>query len=80
MVVRIANREDPDQTLIRLCTVCPGFFWQATSVQKFRSLTVCNIGSKTENFYAKIAKVMEDLSLTLFTISHWNSMIRKMCH
>ena len=41
MIVRIANREDPDQTadLGLHCSSRP--FWQTTSVQNFRTFTVC---------------------------------------
>ena len=34
MLVRIANRDDPDQT------ACFGLFWQASSVQNFRKSAV----------------------------------------
>ena len=41
LFVRIANREEPDQTA-SLEAVCFGSrpFWQATSVQNFRTFTV----------------------------------------
>ena len=50
-LVRLANREDPDQTtselglycLSRVCTVCILPFWQASSVQNFRTYTTCSI-------------------------------------
>ena len=38
---RIANSEDPDQTAIWVCTVCPDL-----SVQKIRVIMVCMIDSK----------------------------------
>ena len=40
MLVRIAKREDPDQTASDLglhCLSCP--FWQATDVRNFRTFT-----------------------------------------
>ena len=48
MLVRIANREDPDQTasselsssLIWACTVCLGLFFKATSVRNLRTFSV----------------------------------------
>ena len=44
MHVRIAGREEPDQTvslsLVWVWAVCLGLFRQATSVQSFRKLTV----------------------------------------
>ena len=41
MLVRIANREDPDQTQSDLGLHCLSRpFWLATSVQKFRASTV----------------------------------------
>ena len=41
MLVRIANREDPDQTASDLGLHCLSMlFWQATSVQSFRTFTV----------------------------------------
>ena len=49
MLVRIANREDPDQTAIWVCTVCPCLFGRQlvfkileqlpTGVQNFRTIT-----------------------------------------
>ena len=36
-----ANGEDPDQTASEeVCTVCGGLFFQATSVQNFRTFTI----------------------------------------
>ena len=32
MFIRIGSREEPDQSLIWVCAVCLGLFWQATSV------------------------------------------------
>ena len=40
MFVRIANREDPDESLIWVCTVCLSLFWQATSVRNFSTFTL----------------------------------------
>ena len=43
MIVTIANREDPDQTSEAVCLVlhCLSMhFWQATSVQNFKTFTV----------------------------------------
>ena len=47
MCVRIANREDPDQTDFQkqsvLCLPCLfTLFWQATSVRNFRTFTVAS--------------------------------------
>ena len=46
MLVRVANREDPVRLLLQKqsdlglhCLSRP--FWQATSVQNFRTLTIC---------------------------------------
>ena len=52
--VRIANREDPDQSLIWVCAVCLGLFWQATSVQNLSTFTVplVKVGSRqVQSFY-----------------------------
>ena len=42
MDFRIANREDPGKTAVGswVCTACLSLFWQATSVQHLRALTV----------------------------------------
>ena len=38
ILVGMANREDPDQTALLDCLSRP--FWQATSVQNFRTFTI----------------------------------------
>ena len=45
MLVRIANREDPYQTTLDLGLhfLSRPFFWQATSVQNFRTFTLVNL-------------------------------------
>ena len=47
MLVRIANREDPDQTLVKQSDLGLGFlyrpFYQATSVRNFRTFIVSAI-------------------------------------
>ena len=49
MLVRIASREDPDQTVLSESALFVSRpFWQATSVQSFRIFTVTDHSDITE--------------------------------